>query len=295
MSAQRYALNNFIRNGPRFVSFPHPTPNGESREREELIIGNGLVESVLPYVNFVKYVPLSLHLWSPAHKVSSNIVEEQLANSIEWPPLPSLIELGPESKICSTPLTAEVSVQTDDDFSKKVDVDERMDKLRWELENTIGEEKLSCGAHDEAFSRFKLSAEHGHVNAMINLAEAYSDGMGCKKSMRKAYEWWERAACAGDVDSLYQIAVCHLWGEGVARSVPIGREMMKKAAEKGSESAAYYMVVLLFREGRAHEAAQFIRTALKSEENEREMKSWLDRGELDLASKIMIREHIRHG
>jgi TPR repeat protein len=64
---------------------------------------------------------------------------------------------------------------------------------------------------------FKEAAAKGNVDAMFLLGSCYLFGEGVEKDYREAQRWFRRAADLGDACAQYQIGKLYYWGQGVAR------------------------------------------------------------------------------
>ena len=67
----------------------------------------------------------------------------------------------------------------------------------------------------------KIEKKGGYKdNDCINaLAYNYSEGLGVKQSDKKAYKLWKICAKHGDINAIYNIAICYLYGEVVKKNV----------------------------------------------------------------------------
>jgi len=47
---------------------------------------------------------------------------------------------------------------------------------------------------NQAFYRYKKSAEQGNADAQCVLAACYNDGIGCEKDKNQAFYWYQKSA-----------------------------------------------------------------------------------------------------
>ena len=66
----------------------------------------------------------------------------------------------------------------------------------------------------------------------------YSQGEGAKQDYAKAVKWYTKAANAGHIEAMNNLAVRYATGTGVKRDLVIAKKWYAKAAAKGSRSAA---------------------------------------------------------
>ncbi|CAJ0942849.1 unnamed protein product, partial [Mesorhabditis belari] len=285
MSAHRLALNHFLRSSPRIVTTPHPSTTLLDSEDE---LKNGqqgpLFEAALPYVQFVRNVPLSIDVspLSPIHLLGTS-QEDSSASSQTSPTFIAGVQT-------EAAITAFATSDDEATFTQK-----------WELANSMGEIDFDNKKYPEAFVQFKKAAKNGCVQAMTNLAHCYMEGHGCKKSQTRAFLWWESAMKGGDVEAQYQIALCYIRGEGTQKSKNFGQKLMNKAANSGHSQASLYMALLLLRDESlqmestfAANVTRFVRQALEDEECEERLRELSKCSEIPLAARLVLHEALRH-
>ena len=110
---------------------------------------------------------------------------------------------------------------------------------------------LACSSYSQDANVRKLMklAEKGDTQAQIELADAYFNGKGVKRSFQDAVTWLQKAAEAGDAQSQYQLATCYLEGKGVSKSDEAAVQWLEKAASAGIP-AAQRQLALCYRDGR---------------------------------------------
>lgn len=92
-------------------------------------------------------------------------------------------------------------------------------------------------------------AEKGDVKAQTELANAYFEGKGVKRSYQDGVMWLEKVAEKGDATAQYQVALCYFEGKGVVKSDEKGAEWLGKAATSGHKEAEEQLA-LCYRDGR---------------------------------------------
>lgn len=80
----------------------------------------------------------------------------------------------------------------------------------------------------EATRWFTKSAKQGHVEAMYELGECY-DGSGRKRSDRKAILWYKRAAERGHEEAMWKVGLYYQRGIGVKKDLAAAAEWYEKA------------------------------------------------------------------
>ena len=88
-----------------------------------------------------------------------------------------------------------------------------------------------------AFKWYQIAAEHGNIDAQINMGNAYIESYGVKQDYRKALEWFQKAAEQGESDAQYNIGYMYTNGYGVEQDYQKAFEWFMKAAEQGNANA----------------------------------------------------------
>ena len=89
-------------------------------------------------------------------------------------------------------------------------------------------------------SQFKLDqimAKRGDAMAQFSVAIAYEDGVGAKKDLKQAFDWYSKAAKQGHEGAQYKVGVFYEKGMGVKKDPKLAMEWYKKAASNGSRQA----------------------------------------------------------
>ena len=92
---------------------------------------------------------------------------------------------------------------------------------------------------------FMRAAEAGSVRGMKNIAAAYSIGQGVPVDKKVSAEWYSKAAEAGDVDSMCVLASILRNGDGVKTDKVRAAELYRMAAETGDMGAQYDLAFML--------------------------------------------------
>jgi TPR repeat protein len=101
-----------------------------------------------------------------------------------------------------------------------------------------------------AFNWYLKAAQGGEVEAAHFVAFAYSLGEGVPRNLKKAFDWFKIGAERGDIDAVYELGQCYLFGYGVRKSGPRGMELLRRAARKG-KTLAFYMLGWAYEHGDA--------------------------------------------
>ncbi len=89
---------------------------------------------------------------------------------------------------------------------------------------------------EKAFDWYKKAAEAGNSIAMNNTGNCYYGGIGTHKNAEKAFYWYQQAAEAGDMDGMMNLICCYREGIGTQKSWKEVWHWSKKAAEMKVES-----------------------------------------------------------
>jgi uncharacterized protein len=116
-------------------------------------------------------------------------------------------------------------------------------------------------AFPEAFAAFLLLAEEGDTSAMTRLALMLTLGEGVTKDLATAMDWERRAANAGDVMALYNLAISYrLRGDCLS-----AKHWFQRALDAGEGDAALQLAQMSMPGGCLSEPVKpLLRTALAS-------------------------------
>jgi localization factor PodJL len=88
------------------------------------------------------------------------------------------------------------------------------------------------------------AAKAGDPKAMFVVATRYAEGDGVSQDMKKAAQWYEKAAERGLVPAEYRIGNFYEKGTGVTRDIAKAEDWYEKAAGQGNASAMHNLAVL---------------------------------------------------
>ncbi len=115
---------------------------------------------------------------------------------------------------------------------------------------TEAQTKRRAGQTEEAATLFARSAEMGDSGAMVELGEMYSSGEGVTEDEGKAFNWFKRAAEAGNVAGMVALGGMDLLGvNGADPNEEEAARWFQKAAEHDSP-AALFDLGTLYESGR---------------------------------------------
>jgi hypothetical protein len=89
-------------------------------------------------------------------------------------------------------------------------------------------------------SQFKLDqimAKRGDAMAQFSVAIAYEDGVGTKKDLKQAFDWYSKAATQGHEGAQYKMGTFYDKGLVVKKDTKVAMDWYKKAASSGSRPA----------------------------------------------------------
>lgn len=86
---------------------------------------------------------------------------------------------------------------------------------------------------NKAIEYFLKSSEQGNADAMLQLGCFYDE----QKDFSEAVKWFEKAAQKGNTNAQFNLAICHLEGEGTRKDIHAARHWLRTASEKGHEKA----------------------------------------------------------
>lgn len=83
----------------------------------------------------------------------------------------------------------------------------------------------------------KMKEETDDLIAMYNLGVDYRDGIGVKQNLKKAAQWYMKAAEQNDAKAQYMLGYLYKKGLGVEQDMDKAIEFLDKAIEQGHEYA----------------------------------------------------------
>jgi TPR repeat protein len=85
----------------------------------------------------------------------------------------------------------------------------------------------------EAFDLYQKSADLDHIPSMFKVGKFYADGKGVEQSHIKASTWYYRPALRGHVEAQFQFAELYYFGRGVNKSLSLAEVWYEKASQNG--------------------------------------------------------------
>lgn len=108
-------------------------------------------------------------------------------------------------------------------------------------QNGLGELYSRIGDNETAVKYYKMAAENGHVDGIINLAMAYGQGKGVDINLEKSHALFLKAANIDDPFAQYIVGLNYYYGKGVEEDIQKAFQWYRKAAENGEDHAQYEM------------------------------------------------------
>ena len=105
----------------------------------------------------------------------------------------------------------------------------------------LGMQHFQNNDHSKAFTCFLEAAQKGNPVAMNNLSVFYINGWATKRDPFAAFQWMEKAAEAGYVDSFYPTGIKYYMANGTERDLNKAIFWLSKARDAGAAHAEEYM------------------------------------------------------
>ncbi|HCW08783.1 MAG TPA: hypothetical protein DGG95_15610 [Cytophagales bacterium] len=96
----------------------------------------------------------------------------------------------------------------------------------------------------EAFNYFQKAADLGNVDSYYFLGSYYESGEGGEQNYSKAVDWFIKGAEKGDSYSQYRLGLCYQRGNGIGQDLNQAKVWFKYAADKGHERAKQALLEL---------------------------------------------------
>jgi hypothetical protein len=97
--------------------------------------------------------------------------------------------------------------------------------------------ELRGGDEAAAASSFLRAAELGHARAQTIYAIQSLRGKGVAQDYESGRRWLEKAARQGNVDAIYNLGICYMYGRGVEEDLVSARKLLVYARGRGIEEA----------------------------------------------------------
>ncbi|MDX1599593.1 MAG: tetratricopeptide repeat protein [Marinobacter sp.] len=135
------------------------------------------------------------------------------------------------------------------------------------------------GRYDEASEQYRILAEKGSRQAMLNVANMYSQGLGTEQSDSLAFRWYLEAAKAEDAIGMMEAARAYEQGRGVDKDAALAEHWYLESASAGNAEAQWIIGKRLFDSGEYEAGLEWIRLAANEEMAARKFLSNLERFE----------------
>jgi TPR repeat protein len=104
-------------------------------------------------------------------------------------------------------------------------------------------------AHDQDFERsFALwlqASKHNHPASAYEVARSYELGLGVKRDMRRAAQFYTKSASSGYVPSMYRVGLAYLYGEvGLKRDAKAALKWLKLGATAGDAQSKFTLATV---------------------------------------------------
>jgi hypothetical protein len=127
--------------------------------------------------------------------------------------------------------------------------------------------------YPEAFKHWQIAAEAGHVDAIFQMGNMHSAGLGTKKDPKQAFAWYQQAAERGHVYATYLAAYMANDGDGVKKDHALAYRLARNLADQGEVVGAVIAAAALLQMKNA-------------KDNENEVLFWMDKASRDGDAKI---------
>lgn len=96
----------------------------------------------------------------------------------------------------------------------------------------------------KAIEWYAKAAEQGHPAAQGRMGKAYEEGTGVKRDTEEALKWFRKAAEQGHADSQNHLGFLHFLGRRVPHDDQQAEQWFRKAAEQGHAEAQSYLGIM---------------------------------------------------
>ncbi len=120
------------------------------------------------------------------------------------------------------------------------------------------------GQFDEAFERYRVLAEAGNRQGMLNIGNMYSAGLSVGKNPTEALLWYQRAADAGDPIGQFEVARAYEHGLGTQADPQQADYWYQLAAENDNSDAQWVLGKRLYDRASRLDGLSWIRTAART-------------------------------
>ena len=120
------------------------------------------------------------------------------------------------------------------------------------------------GQFDEAFERYRVLAEAGNRQGMLNIGNMYAAGLSVGKNPTEALLWYQRAADAGDPIGQFEVARAYEHGLGTQADPQQADYWYQLAAENDNSDAQWVLGKRLYDRASRLDGLGWIRTAAQT-------------------------------
>lgn len=86
---------------------------------------------------------------------------------------------------------------------------------------------------------YEKAAKQGQIDAIFNLAVVNDKGLGIRRNAARAARLYRQAALRGDLQAQANLAVMLLDGDGIKKNISAGLRWLRRAAQRGDARAQY--------------------------------------------------------
>ncbi len=97
---------------------------------------------------------------------------------------------------------------------------------------------------EEKFKKELPKAEQGNTKSQYAVGEMYEKGKGAEKDLKKAFDWYNKAAKQNNKKAAYKVGLFYLKGRGITKNYDQAYTWLKKSARKDYVRAQYYLGVI---------------------------------------------------
>ncbi len=121
--------------------------------------------------------------------------------------------------------------------------------------------KENAASYTEAVSWFRKASDRGNTVAMHSISYCYGNGYGVPKDTVQQVNWMKKLAGLGDASGMVDMGYRYEHGRGVPLDKKIAEELYKKAFDKGSKEAGYYLGLIRYNENNGVQAIYYLTKA----------------------------------